>query len=177
MLPRMNPPGGPPGYPPGYPPPPPPPPGNFGGPPPPPPGGYGGPPQPPGGYGYGAPPVFGPPTFGDGGYPTQGPGGPTDQLATISLVSGIVSIVMSCCCFFLALPASIAAIVCGVVALGKINKSEGTIGGRGLAIAGIVCGGIGALLFVVRIVLSVGAFAWGLSGAGGAGGLGGWPFK
>jgi Domain of unknown function (DUF4190) len=162
MLAPMNPPGGPPGYPPGYPLPPAPP-GGFG--PPPAGGGYGGP-----------PPMFGPPTFGDGGYPVQGPGGPTDQLATVSLVTGIVSIVMSCCCFFLALPLSIAAIVCGIIALGKINKSQGTIGGRGLAIAGIACGGVGALLFIARIVLTVGAFAWGMSGAGGPGGFG-WPFK
>jgi hypothetical protein len=120
--------------------------------------------------------MFGPPTFGNGGYPAQGPGGPTDQLATVSLVSGIVSIVMSCCCFFLALPASIAAIVCGILALGKINKSQGTIGGRGFAIAGIVCGGVGALFFILRVVLTLGAFAWGTWG-GAPGGLGGWPFK
>jgi hypothetical protein len=119
--------------------------------------------------------MFGPPTFGGGGYPAQGPSGPTDQLATISLVCGIVSLPASCCCGIFALPASIGAVVCGIVALGKINKSQGTIGGRGLAIAGIVCGSVGALLGIARVILQIGAFAWGMSGAG-PGGTG-WPFK
>jgi len=120
--------------------------------------------------------MFGPPSFGDGGYPRQGPSGPTDQTATISLVCGIVSLPLSCCCGIFALPASIGAIVCGVIALGKIKQSQGTIGGRGRAIAGIICGSFGVLFGIGRLILQLGLFAWGMSGAGGPGGVG-WPFK
>jgi hypothetical protein len=122
------------------------PPGGYGGPP----GGYGGPPggQPPGGYG--APPGggFGPP----GGFGGPMPGGPLGAprmhpLAIISLVTGILSIPL-CCCALFGLPfiMGIASIVCGIIAMSKIKAQPQVFTGSGLAIAGIVLGGLGLLL-------------------------------
>jgi len=68
--------------------------------------------------------------------------------AIASMVCGIVSIVC-CCCSPLGICCSIAAIVTGIIAIK--NDYEG----RGMAIAGIVCGGVGALFFISSIIASV----------------------
>src|SRR6266702_1573325 len=138
------------------PPPPPPPPGGSGGygtppPPPPPPGGGSQMPPPPpppgGGAGYGAPPP--PPPPPGGGYmpPPPPPGGGyvpgggmqyasqrTDGLAIASLITGILSLV----CCVLGVVLGPAAAVMGFISRGRITASNGTIGGGGLAIAGVV---------------------------------------
>ena len=70
-------------------------------------------------------PVLAPPSF---------EGSPrTEWLATLSLVLGMLS-------FALWLLTAIPAIVCGHLALGRIKRSDGTLSGRGLAIAGLVLG-------------------------------------
>ncbi|MFT3990258.1 MAG: DUF4190 domain-containing protein [Luteolibacter sp.] len=67
-------------------------------------------------------------------------------LAMASLVCGILGMI----CF---VPASIAAIICGHMALNQINNEQLNLGGRGLAIAGLICGYIPvALLFGFLIV-------------------------
>lgn len=43
-------------------------------------------------------------------------------------------------------------VVFGIVALNQIKKSNGTQSGRGLAIAGIVIGGLGAIVIVLAII-------------------------
>ncbi len=68
--------------------------------------------------------------------------------AIISLVCGIVSLVCSCC-GWLSIIVAVAAIVLGII---SINKQENA---KGMAIAGIVCGGAGLLVSV--IILIVGA--------------------
>ena len=81
--------------------------------------------------------------------------GYNNPLAIGSLVSGLASVVItfSCfCCGPLALAGgitSIVAIVLGVIALSQIKAGNGD--GRGLAIAGIICGAIVVLLMVVAI--------------------------
>lgn len=63
--------------------------------------------------------------------PVQPPTSKTSVLAIVALVLGILSIPL----VFLT---GIAAIICGIVALGRIKQSSGQLKGRGLAIAGIV---------------------------------------
>lgn len=63
-------------------------------------------------------------------------GEPTSGLAIASLVLGICSLG---CSIFTAIPA----LICGGMALAKINKPASRLGGRGQAIAGLVLGGLG----------------------------------
>lgn len=97
------------------------------------------------------PPPPGPPPSGPPGPPAYGYGPPpaapkTSPLAIISLVCGI----LICGSFFTGLPA----IVCGLLALRQISESEGRLTGRGLAIAGIVCGVITMALGLMWLLLA-----------------------
>ena len=65
--------------------------------------------------------------------------------AIISLVCGIVSLLCSCC-GWLSIVVAVAAIVLGII---SINKQENA---KGMAIAGIVCGGVGLLVAVVFLI-------------------------
>jgi len=135
-----GPPGGgsPMGGPPGYGPPPGAPPGGFG-----PPGGPPGYGPPPGGYG--PPPGFGPP----GGPPGMMMGGPRfNPLAITSLILGILSI-PGCCCWFLGAPMAVAGLVLGIVGMGKIRSDPQQWKGSEMAIAGIVCAGIGLVMLLL----------------------------
>lgn len=70
----------------------------------------------------------------------------TSGLAITSLVLGIISL---CCPVFL-LP--IAAVICGHVSRGQIKKSQGTIGGSGVALAGLILGYISIALSIVTVI-------------------------
>ena len=59
--------------------------------------------------------------------------------AIASMCCGIVSIVL-CCAWYLALPAAIAALVLCILNLTKHGA------GRGMALAGVICGGVGLFL-------------------------------
>ncbi|MBC7932031.1 MAG: DUF4190 domain-containing protein [Rubrivivax sp.] len=76
--------------------------------------------------------------------------------ATASLVFGILSYVG-----FVIVGAPIVAVVCGHIALSRIKHSGGRIGGRGLAIAGLVLGYV-ALAISVAVLL----FLLGIAGLG-----------
>lgn len=109
-------------------------------------------------YGYGAPPPMGPPPnpmnpMGPGGYPPSPPG--NNGLAVAALVCGILAIIPGCCCGLLGIPLSIAAVVMGLVAMNQINASGGMQGGRGLAIAGLVCGGVAIAMDIISVVFNV----------------------
>lgn len=64
-------------------------------------------------------------------------------LAIASLVFGIIGGYPSLS------TASIVAIVCGIMALNKIKKDPNSYNGRGLAIAGLILGGLGLIMGVV----------------------------
>lgn len=106
------------------------------------------PPQPDYGYGppHGSP--YGPPHVS-----------PTNGKATASLVTGIVSLVLAWC------PGlgivGIVAIVLGVRARNEIRASGGTQQGEGIALGGMVTGGIAVGLGVLLVVLIVVAVASG----------------
>jgi len=63
----------------------------------------------------------------------------TPGLAKASLVCGIASFILLCL-------TGIPAVICGHMALSKINKSQGQLGGSGLAIAGLILGYISIAL-------------------------------
>ncbi len=87
-----------------------------------------------------------------GVYPTS-----TDGKATISLILGIMSIV--CCTGILT---GIPAIILGALSRRDIAKSQGALGGEGMAIGGIVTGGIavvGSILYFLFYVGMIGAVA------------------
>jgi len=84
---------------------------------------------------------------------------PSNGLAITSMVLGILSLVFnSCCsllcCFFTLLGAAlgIAAIITGFIALNKVK--DGTGGGRGMAMAGLICGIVALLMGIGLYVLS-----------------------
>jgi hypothetical protein len=74
----------------------------------------------------------------------------TSGLAIASLVTGICALVCGAgswvCCFLVFLAAPLAFILSaisiptGAVAMSQIKKSNGAVGGGGLAIAGLICG-------------------------------------
>ena len=67
-----------------------------------------------------------------------------------SMVCGILSIL--CCCFtYLGIILAIAAIVLGIVSLKK------NADGRGMAIAGLITGGVGAVLAIIVLIMAAGA--------------------
>ncbi|MCW2854752.1 MAG: hypothetical protein JWR52_367 [Marmoricola sp.] len=109
------------------------------------------PPPPPPPWGQ-APPTYGqvPPTYGQpmpGYYPQ-----PTDTngKATAALVLGIVGIFPG---LFLCGPlVAIAAIIVGFIAKKDVDVSQGRVGGRSQAKAGIVLGFVGVGLFVLGVI-------------------------
>jgi Na+/H+-dicarboxylate symporter len=102
------------------------------------------PPPPPGGY---APPPGGPVGYG-APQPSQG-------LAIASMVCGIASIVLFCV-WWLSIPLAIAAVICGILARGKIARGEAA--GAGMAKAGLITGIIGAVLAILFVILAIVGF-------------------
>ncbi|MFC0673940.1 DUF4190 domain-containing protein [Brachybacterium hainanense] len=110
-----------------------------------------------------APPGYTGPEFGQGALPYGGPvqpvyyaAPPTNGTATTALILGIVSLVL---CGGVLSPI---ALVCGI--LGMKATADGTQGGRGLAIAGLVMGIVGTvllLLYVLWFVFVIGVGIWG----------------
>jgi hypothetical protein len=96
-----------------------------------------------------------PQNFGQNAAPAAA--GPNQTLAIISLVVGILSF----CCSYIFIP-GIIAIVLGFMARGKATNDPANYGGAGLALAGIICGGISLVLGVAVIILNV---VFGFAGA------------
>lgn len=104
------------------------------------------------------PPSWGAPPAGYG-Y-AYGPGGPAwgppplpsiNGLAIASLVLGILGIIPCFWNMFL----SIIALVLGITAVRKVNAGTASPDGKGMAIAGIVLGGLGTALFLLLLVVVV----------------------
>ena len=88
-----------------------------------------------GAYGYGAPP-------------------PNSGKAIAAMVLGIVGIV-GLCFYGLGLVAAILAVVFGFLARSEVKRSQGALGGAGMAMAGLVTGFVGIGLFVLGLVVFV----------------------
>lgn len=95
---------------------------------------------------------YAPPVSGlMGGYQGSGPPLPrTNGLAIASLVCGILSLVTFCFCggLFLGLPA----VICGHMSLNQIKAGNGQQEGRGMAVAGLICGYIGLGIFLLMLL-------------------------
>lgn len=109
--------------------------------------------------------------------PPAGP--PNNPLAVTGMVLGISTLVLGCCCgripilgFFATLVSfvtPIAGIICSCIARKQIRESNGTQGGDGMAIAGLICSSVYLLMIVSIIVL----IALGIASAAALGGLSG----
>jgi hypothetical protein len=93
--------------------------------------------------GYGPPPAYPPPGYGPPGYPPAGWGRPTNTVAILALVMAFVF--------------APAGLVLGIVARKQIRQTGED--GAGLALAGIIVGGIFTAFFVLLIVFWIIAFA------------------
>ena len=67
----------------------------------------------------------------------------TNGLAIASLILGILGL----CTFFTGIPA----VICGHLALRKVDQSNGLIGGRNLAVAGLVLGYLATAMLALAI--------------------------
>ena len=146
--------------------PPPTPPGGTTPPPPIPPGatsspGYGPPPGP----AYPSPPAapsplgYPPPP----GYPTQPGYGYTqpwgqaprnEPLAIAGMVCGIAAIPLLVACGA-GIVLGVLGVVFGLIAMRRIRDSGGALTGRGMALAGAICGGVALALFLIYIVVAI----------------------
>ena len=81
----------------------------------------------------------------------------TSSLAVVSLVSGILGWTL------VPFIGTLVAIITGHMARSEIRRSNGQLGGDGMAIAGLVLGWISAALWIVGIVIIftvLGGLAW-----------------
>ena len=74
----------------------------------------------------------------------------TSGMAIASLVLGLVS-------FFCSVFTGIPAIILGALGLSEIGRSKGRLQGRGMAIAGLICGGLTTLVVPILLIPAVGA--------------------
>src|SRR5258708_36884580 len=115
------------------------------------------PPPPPGMQPPGPPPPFQPQPYSmiPGGMPMEAPG------ATPSMILGIIAVVLApigCFCGFLeivALPLGIVAVVLGFRARSRIAQSQGTFGGSGKALAGLITGFVAIGLPLILALIAV----------------------
>lgn len=87
--------------------------------------------------------------------PPPAAGGQDQTLAIVSLVCGVLSIL---CCGLLA---GIPAIITGFMAKGRVDSNPAQYTGRGMAIAGIILGGISIVLTIIIVILQVALGAFG----------------
>jgi hypothetical protein len=88
---------------------------------------------------------------------------PNNGMAIASLIVGITSIPLSLCCIALGPLVGIVGVILGFVARNQINQSGGAQAGSGLALGGLICGGVGILIGAIFIVLELIFFGLSLS--------------
>lgn len=71
----------------------------------------------------------------------------------VSLALGIAGFILSMCCY-LGIPLGGAAMVVGFLALNKINANPEKFEGKGLAIAGMITGGVGFLVSILMLIIA-----------------------
>ncbi len=85
-----------------------------------------------------------------GQYATPTPTG-NNGLSLAAMITGIVSVVLGCCCPLLGIPAGGTAVALGFVGL-KQTRERGQAG-RGMAIAGIATGAAGLVIGIISFIL------------------------
>ena len=84
------------------------------------------------------------------GFNVSGP--QNDAYAITALSTGVLAIVLECGISFVGIILGIVATVFGFLSLGRIDRSQGQLSGKGMAIAGLICGIIGIVIGVVIIL-------------------------
>jgi len=111
------------------------------------------PPQPPS-YQQPAPPTYGAPQ--PAYYAPVGP--KNDGMSIAALVCGISGLATLVLCGIGLIPA-ILGVVFGIIGKKKVEQSGGALQGRGMALAGAICGAVAIGLFLIWLVLVIiGAF-------------------
>ena len=72
-------------------------------------------------------------------------------MALLSMILGIISVTIGFCCYFGVLTAPVA-IGLGAYALSLVKKDPNKYGGKGMALAGIIMGGLYFILLILIIV-------------------------
>jgi hypothetical protein len=85
-----------------------------------------------------------------GGFPMQV--SPSQTLAVVALGLGVGSLTIGWCCS-LGLLLGPAALITGFIALSQIKKDPAKYTGRGLAIAGMICGAVYIAIYLLIIVV------------------------
>lgn len=98
------------------------------------------------------PPVHGPPVYGPNGYMPHSV--PTNGLAIASLVCGVMSLLLMFSCM-MGILAAVPAVICGHLALGQIKRAGLPVGGKGMAIAGLITGYLSILATLIVVVVVV----------------------
>jgi len=75
---------------------------------------------------------------------------PETTLATVGMILGIISLAVSCCYggIWLGIPAAIVSFI----ALQKANNQSDNYGGKGMALAGLIMGGVSFLITLLVII-------------------------
>ena len=127
---------------------------------------YGG--QPP--YGQQQPPPYNPyqqqqypPSGYPPGYPPYQTAPPNDGLGLAAMIIGIVSLVGSCL-YGVGLLGAPAALIMGRISMKRIDRSNGQLGGRGMAQAGFILGIIGSIFLALAIIALVVIIAVAIAG-------------
>ncbi|MGI5969133.1 MAG: DUF4190 domain-containing protein [Lachnospiraceae bacterium] len=81
------------------------------------------------------------------GMPNEAP--KKNTCGIISMILGILSVVLACCCYYLAIPLGVASVILGIVSM---KKQEST---KGFAIAGIILGCVGFIFAVVTVISAI----------------------
>ena len=92
--------------------------------------------------------------------PPAGTGGQNKTLPIVSLILGIVSL----CCYISPLT-GIAALITGYLGLKNVKNDPANYGGKGLAVAGMIMGGLFLLVGVLYYLFLILVYAGILSGA------------
>jgi len=74
----------------------------------------------------------------------------TSALAVWSLILGILSVVLC-----MGVLSGIPAVICGHLARAEIRRSSGSIGGSGMALAGLITGYIGTVMGIIVMIIAI----------------------
>jgi hypothetical protein len=88
--------------------------------------------------------------------PGFNPPNSSNGLALGALITGVLAIPTTCCCSFASLPLAIAACVMGGLALSKVKTQPQIYGGKGMALAGLICG-------IIALLMAIASLAFGMS--------------
>ena len=84
-------------------------------------------------------------------------------MAIVALICGILSVICHCVPIagsFIGFFLSVAAIVLGIIETKRIGRGEGSVKGKGMALAGIILGAVGIVFGILWIVIiSIASFA------------------